>query len=203
MSSTPVPPIRSSKTFNPPRAHGWHGVPGARHIPPAEAPSFGAFVDTVAEWKLAGVEMTDEIMRAIRQVSELQVQRAEERQKVERLAEERLAAVVHLEPAPPGAFGDAPGGVVYYARRGQYVKIGTTMKLRPRMRDILPDELMAVEPGSYTLERQLHQRFADLRVTPSLEYFHLRGEVAAHISDVRQRCGAPPSGLTFEDCMSQ
>lgn len=193
----------SINPFRPPSTDGWHGIPGARHIPVASDPVFPVFIDTATEWKLAGVEMTDEIMLAVRKVSQLQVQRAEERAKVDQVAADRLALSVQAAPAPPGAFGDAPGGVIYYARRGRYVKIGTTVQLRDRMRSLLPDELMAVEPGSFTLERQLHGRFAALRVNPVLEYFHLEGAVAARIKEVRERCGLPPSGLTLEDCMSE
>lgn len=195
--------VPSRNPFRPPSPHGWHGIPGARHIPLADDPAFPVFIDTATEWKLAGVEMTDEIMQAVRKISELAVQRADERQKISQLTTERLASSTSSEPAAPGTFGDSKGGVIYYARRSRYVKIGTTVQLRDRMRSLMPDELMATEPGSYTLERQLHKRFADFRVDPTLEYFHLRGALVDHIEGVRNRCGTPPPNLTFSTFMNE
>lgn len=54
--------------------------------------------------------------------------------------------------------------VVYYARRGSLIKIGTTVKLRPRLLDLKIEELLAIEPGSYDLEKRRHEQFADSRI---------------------------------------
>ena len=54
--------------------------------------------------------------------------------------------------------------LVYYARRGDLIKIGTSIKLRQRMVTLKIDELLAVEPGSYNLEAQRHEQFADDQV---------------------------------------
>lgn len=54
--------------------------------------------------------------------------------------------------------------VVYYARRGSLIKIGTTVKLRPRLVALKIKELLAVEPGHYDLEKQRHDQFAALQI---------------------------------------
>ncbi|MBA2951602.1 GIY-YIG nuclease family protein [Streptomyces himalayensis] len=177
----------------------WVGIPGARHIPAADDPVFPHFTTIVADWTQAGVEMTDELMAVAVQLAATQVARAKERAAAEARQGERYAALADAAP-PPGTYGDAPDGVVYYIRRGRYVKIGTTTQLRNRMRDLLPDEVLAVEPGSYKLEGELHQRFAGLRLHPSCEYFLLDNELQAHIDQVLERVGPPPSGLSqFKD----
>lgn len=187
---------------NPRRQTGWVGVPGARHIPRTSDPVFPGFTAIVADWTQAGIEMTDELMAAALQLATTKFQRAEERAAVEARQEQRLKTMAQEAPEP-GAYGDAPGGVVYYIRRAQYVKIGTTTQLRGRMLSLMPDEVLAVEPGSYRLEGEMHRRFASLRVRPNLEFFHLQDELRKHIQDVLARVGPPPSGLTITDLLGQ
>lgn len=50
--------------------------------------------------------------------------------------------------------------VVYYLRFGDRIKIGTTTNLRTRLISVPCDEVLAVEPGSYALERERHEQFA-------------------------------------------
>lgn len=50
--------------------------------------------------------------------------------------------------------------LVYYARRGDLIKIGTSTNVRKRLADIGVDELLAVEPGSFDLETARHDQFA-------------------------------------------
>ena len=178
---------------------GWVGIPGARHIPSASDPVFPHLTTIIADWMQAGIDMTDELMEAAVKLATAQVERAMERAAVEARHEERRANAVVNVP-PPGSYGDDPAGLVYYIRRAGYVKIGTTTKLRNRMRDLMPDEVLAVEPGSYKLEGELHQRFAHLRLHPSCEYFRLDDELRDHIAGVLHRAGPPPSGLSqFKD----
>lgn len=51
--------------------------------------------------------------------------------------------------------------LVYYVLRGGLIKIGTTTQLRQRLVALKIDELLAVEPGSYDLERRRHAEFAE------------------------------------------
>lgn len=63
--------------------------------------------------------------------------------------------------------------VVYYWRRDDLIKIGTTRNLTSRMRRLRPGDLLAVEPGGYSIERGRHTLFADYhQATPDgVEWF--------------------------------
>jgi hypothetical protein len=178
------------------RSNAWTGVPGARHIPDSKDPAFARFAFIASEWVAAGVEMTDDVMAAVAKLAEHQLQRERQRDAAKAQQTERAATSTAAFTPAPGEFGDSPGGHVYYIRRGPFVKIGTTTKLRTRMRDLMPDEILAVEPGSYTLERTLHARFAADRIAPDCEYFRLTDELRDHVEQVAARCGPPPKGLS-------
>lgn len=172
-------------------------MPGAKHIPPVGNPALLPFIAVVRDWQRAGIEMTEELMAAARKMAEAKLE--ENRREVEQIkaARQREAEMqATLEALKPGSFGDAPGGVVYYIRRGKYVKIGTTTKLKQRMRDLMPDEVLAVEPGSYGLESSLHAQFAELRLSSSMEYFELTEALQLHIDRVLKKHGPPPPGLS-------
>ncbi|WP_171110611.1 MULTISPECIES: GIY-YIG nuclease family protein [unclassified Streptomyces] len=76
-------------------------------------------------------------------------------------------------------------GLVYFVRSGTAVKIGKTLNLAQRMRDInAPEtELLATEPGYTRRERELHQAFARYRLNG--EWFRLTPPLIAYISDLR------------------
>lgn len=162
-------------------------------MPPPGSPALLAFMQISVEWQKAGIEMTDELMAAAVKLAEAQL--AETRKANARVNAQREATAERLAVLEPGAFGDAEDGVVYYIRRGKYVKIGTTTKLRNRMRELMPDEVLAVEPGSYALEGALHARFATIRFASWCEYFALTPELQEHIDSVLAKHGPPPSGL--------
>ncbi|MDP9949138.1 MULTISPECIES: GIY-YIG nuclease family protein [Streptomyces] len=90
---------------------------------------------------------------------------------------------------------EAADGVVYYIRRGAMVKIGTTVDLYRRMSALLPEEVLAVERGSHAKETELHRVFRHLRVPGQREWFYAGRELQAHIEEVLDRNGPPPSGL--------
>lgn len=182
------------------RNSGWVGIPGARHMPNSRDPVFPQFTSIVADWVQAGIEMTDELMQAAVQLATAQAQRAVEKKAIEARQAERVASAAEAVPLP-GTFGDAPGGVVYYVRRAQFVKIGTTTQLRGRMRSLMPDEVLAVEPGSYRLEGELHRRFRHIRVRPNLEFFKYTSELRSHIQGVVDRVGPPPDGLSITEAL--
>jgi hypothetical protein len=68
-------------------------------------------------------------------------------------------------------------------RMDRLVKIGTSSNLGQRLTAINPQGVMAVEWGSYSLEKQRHDEFADLRSHG--EWFHLGDRLADHIVTVR------------------
>jgi hypothetical protein len=84
-----------------------------------------------------------------------------------------------------------PDSIVYYIRRGPLVKIGTTTNPRGRFRDLLPDEILAWEPGGRTEEAARHAQFKALRVSNRGEYFRRDATLDQHIRELADRHGAP------------
>ncbi|MFE2712231.1 helix-turn-helix domain-containing protein [Streptomyces mirabilis] len=80
--------------------------------------------------------------------------------------------------------------IVYYIRRGLLVKIGTTRSPEQRFLNLLPDEILAVEPGDRTQERKRHVQFKHLRLGTS-EHFKPAPDLMDHIAMVRTEHGAP------------
>lgn len=96
--------------------------------------------------------------------------------------------------------GRIPASIVYYVRRGHLVKIGTTRRARARFHALLPDEVLAWEPGSHKEEKARHTQFATLRVSSVGEYFYLTPELRDHIDSIRQTHGAPdPTWPTMQN----
>ena len=83
----------------------------------------------------------------------------------------------------------ASGSIVYYIRRSDVIKIGTTISPAQRFMDLLPDEILAVEPGTATEERCRHRQFDHLRCQG--EYFRQAPELAAHMHAIRELYGEP------------
>lgn len=100
-----------------------------------------------------------------------------------------LSAFRSSQPARPS--------LIYYARRDQWVKIGTTTNLDKRMKSLAkggsaapagltigPLDVLATHEGDARVEAALHDRFAAFRVAG--EWFEYHGEVAEHIEHVRR-----------------
>ncbi|RRQ81548.1 GIY-YIG nuclease family protein [Streptomyces griseofuscus] len=81
--------------------------------------------------------------------------------------------------------------IVYYIRRGDLIKIGTTTNPASRLRSLMPDVILAFEPGDVELETIRHQQFRASRVARKSEYFHQTEGLAAHIAAIRQQHGDP------------
>lgn len=77
--------------------------------------------------------------------------------------------------------------VVYYVRIGYYVKIGTTAHFANRMGTLGVDDVLALEWGTFALERLRHQQFADCRAhnAPGRELFYPNHELHDHIEKVK------------------
>ncbi|MEU3255928.1 GIY-YIG nuclease family protein [Streptomyces sp. NPDC006997] len=93
-------------------------------------------------------------------------------------------------------------GIVYFVRSGTAVKIGKTLHLAQRMRDInAPEtELLATEPGYTRRERELHRTFARYRLNG--EWFRLTAPLIAYINDLRDaahRPGASPAQTNIDN----
>jgi hypothetical protein len=85
------------------------------------------------------------------------------------------------KPTPP---------LVYYVRTRGFVKIGFTRDYRRRMNDLLPELVLATEPGGRKLEQARHRQFAHLLAMRS-EYFREAPDLLAHIRQTRQIHGNP------------
>lgn len=89
----------------------------------------------------------------------------------------------------------AAGAIVYYIRRGNLIKIGTTTEPAQRFTELLPDEILAFEPGGYADEACRHRQFTHLRRRG--EYFESAPELLLHIQQIRDLYGDPdPSWRT-------
>jgi hypothetical protein len=89
----------------------------------------------------------------------------------------------------------ASDAIVYYIQRGELIKIGTTVNPRSRFGELVPDEILAVEPGGRKEEDARHRQFRFLRVRG--EYFRDDPELRQHIQQVRDLYGDPdPSWIT-------
>lgn len=74
-------------------------------------------------------------------------------------------------------------GLVYYIRLGNRCKIGFSTSLLSRLSALGAEEVLAVEPGSLTLEKQRHREFSDLRTRG--EWFRLEDRLTEHCSHLR------------------
>lgn len=118
--------------------------------------------------------------------------------RIGRARHHRRMRLTQDDATPPKRIGPTPNardGYVYYIRRGAMVKIGTTVNLRQRMSDLRPDEVLAVEPGSYQREAEMHRRFQHLRVPGQREWFYAGREIQDHVESVLDQNGPPPTGL--------
>jgi hypothetical protein len=92
-------------------------------------------------------------------------------------------------------------GWVYYVRITDRIKVGYSTDVRQRMRAYPPHaQLLAIHPGTPTLERQVH---ADLKghLAQGREWFRPDPEVMAHIDRVLADFGPVPESFryTFRD----
>lgn len=95
--------------------------------------------------------------------------------------------------------GRIPASIVYYARRSDLVKIGTTTSPHRRFAALLPDEVLAWEPGGRKGEAARHQQFRHLRLTSKGEYFRRDDSLNAHITAIAEQFGPPdPTWPTLE-----
>jgi len=79
--------------------------------------------------------------------------------------------------------------IVYYVRRGHLIKIGTTTNPAVRFRALLPDEILAFEPGGEDLETVRHRLFGHLWQRG--EYFRIAPELLEYARQLRHLHGDP------------
>lgn len=90
------------------------------------------------------------------------------------------------------------GSIVYYIRRAELIKIGRTTRPVKRFEALLPDEILAFEPGGAEIEVKRHHQFLHARKGAS-EYFHQTPDLMEHIAAIRSCHGEPdPSWPTTQ-----
>lgn len=166
------------RCLNPTHDHG-EGASRLSRLIDADDPAFDHIAQALTEMSAAGVQLNAETIKAA-------VKLGHHRFRSE-LPPVKIARVeTHWRPS---------GHVVYYIRRGNMVKIGTTKNLRERLNGLMPDEVLAIEPGGRALERERHAQFADLRSGARSEYFFPGVALQRHIAHVRAEHGTPPADL--------
>ena len=141
-----------------------------------DGPAFAKVVELVAEMAAAGVEIDEAAI-------EIAV----------KIGKQRHAG--QEQPAPPQAvplWAESwdQTSLVYYFRRGELIKIGTTVDPKARFASLVPDEILAIEPGGRPEEVKRHQQFAHLREGRS-EYFRPGDDLLAHAEALRAIYGDP------------
>lgn len=79
--------------------------------------------------------------------------------------------------------------IIYYIRRGDLIKIGTTTDPARRFTALMPDEILAFEPGDDELETARHRQFGHL--WHRAEYFRIAPELLEHARQIRHLHGDP------------
>lgn len=119
-------------------------------------------------WKLAEEEGTKEEQRIERM-------KQRRREVEEQLRQEALASQ----------------SVVYYIARGGIIKIGFTTNMTQRMASLMPDAILATEPGDRALEKRRHGQFKHLRAPLGNEYFSVHPDLLLHVETVLAEHGPP------------
>lgn len=144
-------------------------------------PAFARIAETLQTMKAAGVEL-DEAAVTIAV---------------------KLGRKKHAESQPTGwqqrRSRPERKSIVYYIRRVDLIKIGTTTDPHSRFSDLRPDEILAFEPGGPKEELQRHRQFSWCRVGKRSEYFRQASGLLAHIASLVAEHGAPdPTWPTVE-----
>jgi len=88
-------------------------------------------------------------------------------------------------------------GWIYYIRVDERIKIGYSTDVKQRMRAYPPhSELLAVHPGTPTLEREMHAQFAG-HLAQGREWFRPDDPVMVHIARVVEQFGPPPKSFIY------
>jgi hypothetical protein len=106
------------------------------------------------------------------------------------MAREGMLSREPMDPKPE------PQGVVYYIKTCCRIKIGFTVDLPRRMRELGPDELLATEQGTPSVERKRHDQFSEYRIRG--EWFRESPALAAHIMALKARHHSADTGFAGE-----
>lgn len=78
---------------------------------------------------------------------------------------------------------------VYYVLMGDRIKIGTSRSLAGRLTQLMarPRDVLAIEPGDATLERERHTQFAADRIDRGREFFRPSEALCSHIEQIARQ----------------
>lgn len=128
-------------------------------------------------WKKEQVKTGEEKRKAFERAQSMQAAQEAEAWKA------RREAARHWRESP---------GIVYYILRGTLIKIGTTTRPRRRFDSLMPDAVLAIEPGNKELERLRHTQFGPLRDRDvGREYFTPGPALLDLIRQLREEQGVP------------
>lgn len=149
-----------------------------------ESAEFAAVCETLREMRNAGVEITEATVA-------IAVKMGRHRHDAERARQTQTlhAAEPHGLPGRLWPEEGEESAIVYYVRRGGLIKIGTTTQPGRRFCQLVPDEILAWEPGGRREEQARHRQFAHLRLGG--EYFRPGKDLQAHCRSIRKLHGAP------------
>ena len=136
-------------------------------------PAFTCIVSVLKDMQSAGIELTAETVSMAVALG---------RQKRDR--SRAHGYIPATAPVPNGS-------IVYYIRRGEAIKIGTTTTPARRFQALMPTEILAFEPGGVDEEFARHMQFVDLRLGIRGEHFRAEPELMEHIADMRNQHGTP------------
>lgn len=146
-------------------------------------PAFTGIVGVLHEMRSAGVELDESAVRT-----------------AVAMGRGRCKAMRSPKAAKPGP--EDGESIVYYVRRANLMKIGTTRCPNERFATLLPDEILAWEPGSQATESARHREFAAWRLGGS-EFFEISDALTRHTTNLRERHGEPdPSWPTLASVSS-
>jgi hypothetical protein len=146
-------------------------------------PAWPATAAALREMTLAGVELDAATVTAAVKIGRRRWETTEKEALAWAAKHERIGLAV------------SSASIVYYVRRGSLIKIGTTVDPAKRFSTLLPDEILAFEPGSYPEEAARHRQFRHLRCRG--EHFTMAAELLDRIREIRALYGDPdPAWLT-------
>lgn len=151
--------------------------PALAELADVDEPAFGCIIDGIVHAVLEEFDLDDpSVLKAIVDAARRRYERATNPRVYDRAAILDQAMRIKAERETKS--------VVYYMRIGDRVKIGTTIDLDRRVREIRPEEVMATEPGGVEVERQRHGQYGHFRTTG--EWFRLHGSLREHIDTLRE-----------------
>lgn len=151
-------------------------LPRAVDLVDTDDPAFATVARLLMDLRDAGATLTDETVRAAVKLGRHYHSRGQ-----------NPAEVMNFQWS-----GNLDQEVVYYMRFANLIKIGTSARFIQRFFALRPDEVLAIEPGSYELERKRHRQFA--RFHSHNEMFFPGPPLMEHVRRVQKQHGKPRVG---------